>query len=364
VLVREGDVVIVVDPGMVAKRSVILDPLAAARRRPGRGHRRGPQPPPPGPHPERRALRGGAGPRLPGDLHRRRVGGDGGPRASSCRPRCGCSRRRGTRRRTSRRWCDTRLGLVVCTHLWWSAEGPAEDPFAPDRRCCGPRASASSPWSRRSSSPATAPAFVPDERHPPLTRLRHSSRCPPPCPTATRRPPTARCPPRRWSRRCTPVRRLPARAVLHDALRVLRLQHVHLPELGDGVSRTTYADRSCASSRSPGRCWGPGPLRAGLHRLRRRRHADAAARRRPRPDAGRGRRPVRAGARCRGHDRGEPRLRDAAVAGRAAVRRLHPDQLRDAVGGPARPRDAGPHAHPGPGRRGGALGACRPASSR
>ena len=24
-------------------------------------------------------------------------------------------------------------GLVVLTHLWWSADGPAEDPFAPDR---------------------------------------------------------------------------------------------------------------------------------------------------------------------------------------------------------------------------------------
>jgi glyoxylase-like metal-dependent hydrolase (beta-lactamase superfamily II) len=23
-------------------------------------------------------------------------------------------------------------GLVVCTHLWWTADGPAEDPFAPD----------------------------------------------------------------------------------------------------------------------------------------------------------------------------------------------------------------------------------------
>jgi len=28
---------------------------------------------------------------------------------------------------------DTTDGLVVCTHLWWTAEGPADDPFAPDR---------------------------------------------------------------------------------------------------------------------------------------------------------------------------------------------------------------------------------------
>jgi glyoxylase-like metal-dependent hydrolase (beta-lactamase superfamily II) len=28
---------------------------------------------------------------------------------------------------------DTPVGLIVCTHLWWTAEGPADDPFAPDR---------------------------------------------------------------------------------------------------------------------------------------------------------------------------------------------------------------------------------------
>lgn len=27
----------------------------------------------------------------------------------------------------------TAEGLVVLTHLWWTTEGPAEDPFAPDR---------------------------------------------------------------------------------------------------------------------------------------------------------------------------------------------------------------------------------------
>jgi len=25
-------------------------------------------------------------------------------------------------------------GIVVCTHLWWMADGPAEDPYAPDPR--------------------------------------------------------------------------------------------------------------------------------------------------------------------------------------------------------------------------------------
>jgi glyoxylase-like metal-dependent hydrolase (beta-lactamase superfamily II) len=27
----------------------------------------------------------------------------------------------------------TDQGLVVLTHLWWGADGPADDPFAPDR---------------------------------------------------------------------------------------------------------------------------------------------------------------------------------------------------------------------------------------
>jgi glyoxylase-like metal-dependent hydrolase (beta-lactamase superfamily II) len=27
---------------------------------------------------------------------------------------------------------DTEDGMTVCTHLWWKADGPADDPFAPD----------------------------------------------------------------------------------------------------------------------------------------------------------------------------------------------------------------------------------------
>jgi glyoxylase-like metal-dependent hydrolase (beta-lactamase superfamily II) len=28
---------------------------------------------------------------------------------------------------------ETDDGLIVCTHLWWFQQGPADDPFAPDR---------------------------------------------------------------------------------------------------------------------------------------------------------------------------------------------------------------------------------------
>jgi hypothetical protein len=29
---------------------------------------------------------------------------------------------------------DTDDGLVVCTHAWWTAEGPAADPYAPSEQ--------------------------------------------------------------------------------------------------------------------------------------------------------------------------------------------------------------------------------------
>jgi hypothetical protein len=53
VLVRDGDALIVADPGMVRSRSLILDPLREARRRPGGRDPRLPEPSPPGPHDER-----------------------------------------------------------------------------------------------------------------------------------------------------------------------------------------------------------------------------------------------------------------------------------------------------------------------
>ena len=52
--------------------------------------------------------------------------------------------------------------------------------------------------------------------------------CPRPCPTASRRPPTARCPPSAHAASASaPFGVLPARAVLRDPLRLLRLQHLH-----------------------------------------------------------------------------------------------------------------------------------------
>jgi glyoxylase-like metal-dependent hydrolase (beta-lactamase superfamily II) len=61
---------------------------------------------------------------------------------------------------------QTAAGLVVCTHLWWSSEGPAEDPFAPDRallRVSRERVLALDPVL---IVPGHGPAFVPDEGTP------------------------------------------------------------------------------------------------------------------------------------------------------------------------------------------------------
>ena len=73
VLVRDGDALIVADPGMVANRSLILDPLAAHGVAPERRDPRLPEPPPPGSHGQHRAVPERRGRRLLGALQGRPV---------------------------------------------------------------------------------------------------------------------------------------------------------------------------------------------------------------------------------------------------------------------------------------------------
>ena len=102
--------------------------------------------------------------------------------------------------------------------------------------------------------------------------------CRPRCPTVTRPRPTARCPaPRSTGLGDAAVRVLRARAVLHGALRLLRLQHLHRrAELGDVPGRLAGDVRRRRDRRGP----------AGPPGARRRRPAgatrssSAAARRR------------------------------------------------------------------------------------
>ena len=161
-LIREGDTVIVVDPGMVAKRSVILDPLQhlgvsvdavtdvvfshhhpdhtlnAALFAAARFH-------------DVQAI-------YSGDVWEER-------RAEGFRlsPSVWLLETPGHTPQDVTTVVQTAAGLVVCTHLWWSADGPAEDPFAADRsilRASRERVLALEPVL---VVPGHGPAFVPDE---------------------------------------------------------------------------------------------------------------------------------------------------------------------------------------------------------
>jgi glyoxylase-like metal-dependent hydrolase (beta-lactamase superfamily II) len=63
---------------------------------------------------------------------------------------------------------ETDAGLVVATHLWWTAEGPAEDPYAPDLALLREnRARVLALEGLARIVPGHGPAFVPDEGTPP-----------------------------------------------------------------------------------------------------------------------------------------------------------------------------------------------------
>jgi len=134
VLVRDGDLVAVVDPGMVASRSRILDPLAhlgiAAEEVTNVvfSHH----------HPDHTlnaALFANA--RFHDfqavyhdDLWVDREFTDD---VSQLSPSVRLLLTPGHTAQDVSTLVDTGDGVVVCTHLWWSADGPADDPFAPDR---------------------------------------------------------------------------------------------------------------------------------------------------------------------------------------------------------------------------------------
>jgi hypothetical protein len=67
-LIRDGDAVVIIDPGMVSSRSVILDPLRDLGVDPDAVTDVVVQPPPPRPHAQRGAVRRGPGARLLGHL--------------------------------------------------------------------------------------------------------------------------------------------------------------------------------------------------------------------------------------------------------------------------------------------------------
>jgi glyoxylase-like metal-dependent hydrolase (beta-lactamase superfamily II) len=131
-LVRDGDAVIVVDPGMVADRASILGPLVAAGVEPEDvtdvviSHH----------HPDHtvnialfpRARVHDFMATYEGD-----VWTDHDPGDFRVSPSVRLLPTPGHTDQDLTTVVETAEGRVVLTHLWWTAEGPAEDPFAADR---------------------------------------------------------------------------------------------------------------------------------------------------------------------------------------------------------------------------------------
>ena len=132
-LVRDGDAVIVVDPGMVASRSRILDPLAALGVDPGQvtdvvfSHH----------HPDHTlnaALFAGARFHDHWAVYQDDVWTDREADGFELAPSVRLLATPGHTAEDITTLVETDTGLVACTHLWWSADGPELDPLAADQQ--------------------------------------------------------------------------------------------------------------------------------------------------------------------------------------------------------------------------------------
>ena len=131
-LVREGHTVAIIDPGMVADRSVILHPLEGLGVHPDEvtdvvfSHH----------HPDHTV---NAALFLNAKVHdvmatyEGDVWTDRDPQDAGLGPSIRLLATPGHTDEDVSTLVETGLGLVVLTHLWWSSEGPADDPFARDR---------------------------------------------------------------------------------------------------------------------------------------------------------------------------------------------------------------------------------------
>ena len=131
-LIRDGDAVIVVDPGMVADRRLILDPLASHGLAPEEvtdvvfSHH----------HPDH-TLNAALFPRARFHDHwaiyQDDVWTDREADGFAVSPSVTLMATPGHTAEDITTLVDTDEGLVVCTHLWWSAEGPDVDPLGADQ---------------------------------------------------------------------------------------------------------------------------------------------------------------------------------------------------------------------------------------
>lgn len=130
-LIRDGDRLIVVDPGMAARRADILEPLAALGVTPEAvtdvvlSHH----------HPDHTinvALFPNAAVHDHWAIYRGSQWEDSDAEGRELTASVRLIRVPGHTPEDIATVAGTPDGVVVCTHAWWSAEGPAEDPFTPD----------------------------------------------------------------------------------------------------------------------------------------------------------------------------------------------------------------------------------------
>ncbi|MFG2943318.1 MBL fold metallo-hydrolase [Streptomyces sp. NPDC048282] len=131
-LLLDGDTVVVVDPGMVADRRFILDPLERLGVEPGQvtdvvfSHH----------HPDH-TLNAALFPNARFHDHmavyRDDVWEDRDADGFELSESVRLITTPGHTAEDISTLAATEQGLVVLTHLWWGADGPADDPFAPDR---------------------------------------------------------------------------------------------------------------------------------------------------------------------------------------------------------------------------------------
>ncbi|HUV49297.1 MAG TPA: MBL fold metallo-hydrolase [Actinomycetes bacterium] len=164
-LIRDGEAVIVVDPGMVADRQLILDPLAALGVLPeavtdvvfSHHHLD---------HTLHAALFPSARFHDFQAIYQGDVWQDRAAEGFAVGPHTRLLETRGHTNEDISTVVETQGGVVVLTHLWWMAEGPLEDPFAPDAgvlRASRQRILALKP---AQIIPGHGPAFVPDDSTP------------------------------------------------------------------------------------------------------------------------------------------------------------------------------------------------------